>query len=223
MATSTKHMIPKGSYIGTNAFGVAKRVRREAVVEQDIVAEEPQWLLWETPFLLPMSPNDAASHKAGLCTLLIGSITSPFLSLWEDSEAATLDDPVEVTFEDRNIHFTLEELWYFDQHTGEVLARYSNLRHQQHWALHVEYEPEHVFEISAFADGLEVHRLNSVDSIHIDANKEVRLVVKSPYREPNVKITVNGSDIHDKWVCTNKLAGSYAYIDECTLTIHRPH
>ena len=131
--------------------------------------------------------------EAGLRALLIGSIMSPFVSLSEHSEAATLDDPVEITFENRYVHFTLEELWYFDQHTGEVLARYSNLRHQHHWALHVEYEPEHVYEISAFADGVEyVHRLNSVNGIHIDANEEVRLVAKSPYREPTMKITVNG-------------------------------
>lgn len=126
-----------GSYVGSNAFGVKKIIRRVYTTRYNVVFDRPAWLDvdYKTSenyhstggFLLKQEPGPKALFSSrSLRVVLIGPLEPPFISHTTDAEEPTVSDPVDLTTVVRNLHMGVTDVWLVNWLTGEVVKRYGN-------------------------------------------------------------------------------------------------
>jgi hypothetical protein len=223
----------QGEFIGSNAFGVKRRITRKAYLDTNLTGKRPEWLDWETEqmdefsepkALLPMSPDAARLSKVHVGMLFIGAIQPPFISADEQHETATIDSPEESTTYIHNLNLALQQIWLYDVQSGQVLAKLSAEEHKKRWPLHVQIKGEKYSgsSIVAEVDDSPIQRKGKTlqTTFHVDANREVRLTIKDLYGDsPSEKVFVNGSPATDEWDC--EPVHKYSSIKNCSMTIRK--
>jgi TonB family protein len=121
-----------GSYIGSNNFGVKRRISIFHTTHYNIQTDQPSWLLAEITHQA-FSENGLALTEDGptarllsntLGVLLIGSLTPPYATAETGVNTPTIDNPVDNTTVDRTLHVKLSAVWLYNLGTGEVIKRY---------------------------------------------------------------------------------------------------
>lgn len=111
-----------GEYIGTNAFGVKKKITRifrtTTCLQFD---KQPDWINFHAPF--PMD-SSVASEMARLGHLvLVGTLVEPYRDSELDSTDPTIDFPYQVTHLTARIQFAPIEIIIVNPATGGVYLR----------------------------------------------------------------------------------------------------
>lgn len=148
---SVQRKIEQDSYLGENAFGVTRRVRRAVGCEVLIsfpppgnptgglfLANESNTAPLEAAEItafdnlhsyigvtLPATPAEARKYKSRkLSVVFTLRLKPPYISEWETPtfKEATLDDPVTIAISNMTIRGTLQGMYLFDQSTGRILA-----------------------------------------------------------------------------------------------------
>jgi len=118
----------KGAYLGTNAFGIVRRVTRETISQYVLVTQVPRWepatQVFEWPLVVSMSPLKAKSVKNSFHALIICSLVAPFVASSDASFEATLEEPIDRTFIIRTLYVEMKEIWIIDSSTGEIFGRF---------------------------------------------------------------------------------------------------
>jgi hypothetical protein len=233
--TLREQRTPVGTYIGTNAFGVKKKILKVLIRKTELLLEIPNWMkkdVFPSPYTyvdsladtveLAMNAPDARRHKPGLRALLIGNLASPFTASADEHSTPTIDDPYDRTYVKHAVVLAIQELWIVDVRSGEVLAQYSEEAHRAQFPLQVVITATEQFVTphpEIMVDGKkQPFQLIKMDGVQIDAQHEVRLslaMLKVGSKSIPYTIVVNGKDRSSDWSCTPK----YRDYQDCTLLI----
>lgn len=122
---------PKGSYVGTNAFGATADVRK-AYVEDYSVAFSENNLLFRSDgysrrfiYTMAMSPDEAKALIPDARVLLLCHLAEPWHYTEGNSHDATLSEPFDTVRDQHFVVIVPEQLWVFNRKTGAVVAKVS--------------------------------------------------------------------------------------------------
>lgn len=122
-----------GSYVGSNAFGVKRKITiRQAVLRGLAIENLERTLTMSTGLprlklqLMDMPPNEAKRVIDDLGLLFVVKLERPFVVSAERRAGPTLDNPVDYQGDLSYLYVQLQELWVLHDSTGEVLRRFDN-------------------------------------------------------------------------------------------------
>ena len=121
-------IVVNDSYIGCNAFGAKVKVSRSLQETYGIVFDQNNWLIgsgYNFNYSIPMAPNEARALKTELKLMLVCRLQQPWLRQNAFNSDATIDDPHEMIVEGNFLQAVPEQLWIFNQRTGEVVRKLS--------------------------------------------------------------------------------------------------
>lgn len=109
-----------GAYVGSNAFGVKRRVQVET--------EQIYYLLFKpetlgkanTLTIHDVKPETAKVIRPQLRALLIGTPMEPYIGGDKEETDATIDDPVKTLTYSFYLYFKPKAIWFYNTQTGEV-------------------------------------------------------------------------------------------------------
>lgn len=124
----------KDSYIGSNAFGAQVEVESTYSENYGVLFNQGNWLFGGTKpadplngrhftYLMPMAPDEAKAFKANVRLLLVCRLSPPWYRQTSVRNAPTLDFPHDYHVEQNYLQAEPEQLWIFDQQTGEVIRK----------------------------------------------------------------------------------------------------
>jgi TonB family protein len=123
-----------GDYIGSNAFGVRRKITRWAESDLIIAVHGSQWLVPDcredtlgNDLSCPVEANGptARTLSQNLRIIIVGRLTAPFISFESYTSDPTIDAPAEILHKIKYLHVDLEQLWLTDGANGRVLHKYS--------------------------------------------------------------------------------------------------
>ena len=127
------------SYVGSNAFGVKKLIRRVNKTRYNVVFDRPYWL--DTAYkhtenytstgglFIEQKPGiDALLLSRTIRVVLIGPLDVPFVSHSVGGDDPTMTKPIDLTIFEHNIHMSLAAVWLVNIVTGEIIQKYSSNR-----------------------------------------------------------------------------------------------
>jgi len=106
-----------GSYVGQNAFGVKKVIKKFAVTRFCLIGVP------NIQISFPVLPEQARLEKQLARFVLIGTLRSPYTEIVTDYDKPTLDSPEAIHWTDYVLNFNVEEVWIFSGLTGITLHR----------------------------------------------------------------------------------------------------
>lgn len=127
-----------GSFVGSNSFGVKRKVKRYERIEASLFFQNADdWGLGtfsdkrgdlvpepDTIKLAAGLPRTIApSVKPRLAVLSVFSLSEPIIAFDSNTDKATLDDPVEEETSRFFVSAEIRSLWLYDYKTGTVYAR----------------------------------------------------------------------------------------------------
>lgn len=124
-----------GGYVGSNAFGVKKRINRWSQSDTVIVIHDFAWLSPDCDLTdgaacqIEVDAQKARALARNLQAILIGSLTPPFISDEVLAGMPTVDTPIDIYKRRKYLHVKLEQLWLVDGMTGHVITKYSTGKH----------------------------------------------------------------------------------------------
>lgn len=72
---------------------------------------------------IALNQNEAKNAKNDMRVLLIAKLTDPLISVKERYHSATFSSPYNGVFSDRYIHINLNEIWIYNQKTGQIYSK----------------------------------------------------------------------------------------------------
>ncbi|MDP1682472.1 MAG: hypothetical protein Q8L39_11955 [Burkholderiales bacterium] len=127
--------INRGNYIGSNAYGVSKRIRSLKMDQTWISFNQMEFVThmgikdfrWFQPLgtqsEFPMSPEDAMQAKDNMNMLLIGTTSPPYYVKEHEHISPTLDKPNDADIDISAINMDIEQIWFFDSKSGRIYHR----------------------------------------------------------------------------------------------------
>jgi hypothetical protein len=125
----------QGSYVGTNVFGVTRRIDTSTTIEHGIIislsstvrslphAEEPVLPVAEFSFSFPLDISQARALKPFLRVLIVGHLVEAHVykgsMTWG---AGTLDMPYNDEHKGTFLHFSIDDLRIVDKRSGKTIA-----------------------------------------------------------------------------------------------------
>ena len=106
-----------GSYVGSNAFGVKKSIKKSLLNVHCIFGIPHETVSF------PMDREKAKREKASIRAILIGRIVEPFLESSSDYHSPTVTEPHETAYKFVGLKFDLKEVWAYNSVTGEIYSR----------------------------------------------------------------------------------------------------
>lgn len=112
-----------GSFVGSNSFGVKRRVRTEAetgyylLFQAGIIGQANKLIIHD------VSIEQAKVIRPWLRVLLIGTLAEPYTGGDKDEDGATLDNPVKTSTTYFYVYFKPEAFCFYNFETGEVYYR----------------------------------------------------------------------------------------------------
>jgi hypothetical protein len=135
-------LIDRGSYVGSNAFGVRKIVtkldqtnyelsvttRSEVFVDDDLSFEGSypyrpavhNDLIWLIKIKVPMIASEAAASRNYLRIALVCTLVGSDIVHTDTYRGATITDPTEVHWHDRGLPVVINKVLIFDSRTGHI-------------------------------------------------------------------------------------------------------
>jgi hypothetical protein len=123
-------LIDRGSYVGSNAFGVRKLVTKwdqtnyelsvttksEFFVNDDLYND----FIWLIKIKVPMIASEAAAAKNYLRIALVCTLVGSDIVHTDTYRGATITDPTEVHLHDRGLPVVINKVLIFDSRTGHI-------------------------------------------------------------------------------------------------------
>lgn len=221
-----------GSYVGSNAFGVHRTIRRIYTTRYSVDVDKPAWLIPEyihkhdytedAGFVLPEDAATASSLTRTLRVLLIGTITRPFATHESSPGEPTVNYPVDNTTVDRSVHVALKAIWLYDVLSGKVIAKYSGESFSQEWPVRAVLQCDscNIYGLDVKIDGQPLeqidmpHRTQDSDPLELHAKKSINLHIRNYDGKPiQWKVLSNGAT--HEWQCVQERGA----LQECTLNL----
>jgi hypothetical protein len=112
-----------GSFIGSNAFGVKRRVRAEKE-QAYFTAFKAGWLgSTGVHKIKEVSVEQAKLIRSQIGGLIVGKLREPYVGQRADRSEATLDDPVQRSSNNFYVFFQPQAVWFYNLQSGEVYHR----------------------------------------------------------------------------------------------------
>jgi hypothetical protein len=115
-----KNTAQSGSFVGSNAFGVKRRVRAETEQFYFMAFQDTRIGLADTFNIENVGGEQAKLIKPQIRVLVIGTLQEPYAGLSASQNKATLDDPVQTTSYEFYLYFKPEAIWFYNLKSGEV-------------------------------------------------------------------------------------------------------
>jgi hypothetical protein len=124
-------IIDTGKYMASNAFGAKVEVEKTFSQDKGIAFSKNSWLfrtsqnpyVREFKHLFSMPPEQARALKQEGRLLLICRLENPWFRETVHGHEAKMDEPYQTTVSDYYLQVVPEQLWIFNQRTGEVLSK----------------------------------------------------------------------------------------------------
>ena len=120
----------KGSYVGTNAFGVSVKVNRQHEQALGFLADRRVRQMGDLSWKI--SRDSARAIRPHLAAALVVRPAlfdgRELLSTAEDWRPAKIDSPTETSESSTALSVNLAQLWVYDRRTGEVVTSFDLLR-----------------------------------------------------------------------------------------------
>lgn len=216
-------VLSRDNYIGSNAFGAKVSVARTYAEQYGLALSQKNWLLHspsdETSrtftYLLSMRPEEARATKTDAKILLVCLLSRPWLRHAVHSHDPTIDEPTETVIEENYLQISPEQVWVFNQKTGEVIRKLTEssvatdkdaqlaLRLRQ-TPLILDVSPgRHIVQLSvAIDDGPERLEYLSGGSKTFTAKRQIVLTqsgLMSPEDLSGMTFTLNGKPYAPNW------------------------
>lgn len=139
------------SYVGQNAFGVRRLVRKVDTDTLEMDVEDYDWLSADYTddypnkvFTLTVAPDQARALSGNIEVIMIGRLRAPFTSHFVDGFEPSLEqpEPTDTTRIHRVLHIALDQVIIADSGTGTILKQFSRQRHQTEFPLRVDFRGE---------------------------------------------------------------------------------
>ena len=149
-------------YVGQNAFGVRRLIRRIKTDTFELDVEDYDWLsLYCTDniaeeqvkvglyglgkmFSLTVPPEEARVLSDDIEVIIIGKLRAPFTSHSIDGNEPSLENLKDLTRVHRLLHISLDQLIIANSRTGRILKHFSRQKHRKEFPLTVEFRGEDV-------------------------------------------------------------------------------
>jgi hypothetical protein len=138
-------------YVGQNAFGVRRLVRRVKTNTLELEVEDYDWLApdWtddgtDKVFSLTIGPDEARALSEDIEVIMIGKLRPPFTSNSVDGTDPSLEqlEPTDITRVHRLLHIVLDQVIIADSRTGAILKQFNRKNHQAAFPVTVEFRGE---------------------------------------------------------------------------------
>lgn len=118
-------------YVGRNAFGLKKVITKQEFVELGIIFSGLQSLKppakknYDRGYAadLRVEPNKARTLRSSVRAILIGNFASPYAVAESRHDTPTMAEPLDITTTFLRVALQLKEVCFFDDSTGEILAK----------------------------------------------------------------------------------------------------
>lgn len=216
-------VLSRDSYVGGNAFGAKVSVARTYAQQYGLAFSEDNWLLHSDSdqigrtftYLISMRPDEARAAEANARILVVCLLSKPWLRHSIHSHDPTMDEPTETVIEESYLQVNPEQVWLFNQKTGEVIRKLTEssvgadkdaqlaLRIRQ-TPLILEVSPgRHIVQLSVAIDGgAEKLDYLSGSSMTFTAKRQIVLTqsgLMSPEDLSSMKFTLNGRPYTPRW------------------------
>ena len=182
-----------------------------------------------------MTPDDAKALKTDAKLLLVCRLAEPWLRQSAHGHDPTINEPYETIVGDNYVQVVPEQLWVFNQKTGEVLRKLSESsiggEQNQQLSLKLRRTPL-LLEVSG---GLRSQRYRIViddtpeESASLygpaktfGANRRIVFTLLVPENLTDVSFTLNGKPYTPNWTKDATRVGSYEAIRSATTVITVP-
>jgi hypothetical protein len=141
------------SYVGQNAFGVRRLVRRVNTNTLELDVEDYDWLEPDCAddgtnkiFSLTVEPEEARVLSEDIEVIMIGRLRGPFTSHSVDGTEPSLEqlEPTDITRVHRLLHMALDQVIIADSRTGTILKQFGRQKHRTEYPLTVEFRGDDV-------------------------------------------------------------------------------
>lgn len=118
---------PLGSYVGSNAFGVKRRIR--AYHRNEFYIGIPSTSSLEC--VCPLPAHQAPLIKARLRLLVVGRIAPPYIGEAKEENEATISDPVQVVTNQYVLYVQPEAFLVYDFQSGKIICGQPDAKAEQ--------------------------------------------------------------------------------------------
>jgi len=215
--TGVHRTVAYGSpYVGQNAFGVKKLIRKINTSTTELEVENFSWISPDSSdedlnkvFSISVDPGRARSLYNYIEVILVGPLTPPFTSNSNDGNEPSLDNLLNIRRAHHLLHISLDQLIIADSRTGEIIKLYSRQKHSTQYPLTVELRavempftdarcdqsaysfPSNLVNVNYSVDGAAEKLGILTKPLHLEAQQFVDVSV--PYCNiPRVDVLVNG-------------------------------
>lgn len=140
-------------YVGQNAFGVRRLIRRVHTDTLELEIGDYDWLAPDCTddglnkvFSMTVEPSQARDLSENIEVIMIGKLDAPFTSHSVDGTEPSLEqlEPTDITRVHRLLHISLDQLIIADARTGAIFKQFSRQKHLAEYPLMVEFRGEDV-------------------------------------------------------------------------------
>ena len=235
-------VLDRGTYIASNAFGAKVEVEKTYSRDNGVAFSKDNWLfrgsesgyLRKFTHLFSMPPEQARALKDGGRVLLVCRLVDPWFRETVHGHEAKIDEPYETTVSDNYLQAIPEQLWIFNQKTGEVLSKLTELAVEtgqeeqlriklKQTPLLLEVSSAETFLYRVSIDGQADH-LEHFDGTAKTFGAQRRIVFKVEYPRSLASVTfkLNGKPYTPDWQKDSTRIGSYESIHSATAVITLP-
>jgi hypothetical protein len=233
--------LDSGTYIASNAFGAKVKVDKTYSRDNGVAFAKDNWLFKSSEsysrkftLLFTMTPDQARAVKENGRVLLICKLVDPWFSETVHGHEAKIDEPYDTTVSDNYLQAVPLQLWIFNQKTGEVLSRISELSvakaQDEQLAIKLKQTPL-LLEVSAGTTFLytvsidgQPGKLEHSDgkTKEFGARSKIVFTVEYPRNLLDYSFKLNGKPYEPDWQKDSTKIGNYESIRSATAVISLP-
>lgn len=229
-------VLSRDRYIGGNAFGAKVVVTRTNSQEYGVAFNQNNWLFPSSENYPPtfsyqfaIGPEEARATKANAKLLLVCRLSDPWLRRSAHGDNPTINSPTETNVEENYLEVSLEQLWVFNQKTGQIIRKMSESSaasdKDQQFTLKLTQTPL-ILEVAADStstgetflfnikidDGPE--RLDTIDgqTKTFTARRKIMLEQMSVQDLSDLRLKLNGKPYSPNWTKDSTRIGTYAVV-----------
>lgn len=221
-------------YLGGNAFGAKVTVTRTTSEEYGVAFNQNSWLFPEEnsqtfKYLIAMGPLEARAMKASAKLLLVCRLSDPWFRHGAHGINPTINNPTETNVGENYLQVSPEQLWLFNQKTGEIIRKLSESSiasdkdHQLTLKVRQGQTPL-ILEVEAGSQTESVlinikidEAPEQLDNLYgrpktFTAERKIILETMSSLDVADLRFTLNGKPYSPNWIKDSTRIGSYLVI-----------
>jgi hypothetical protein len=234
-------VVSSGSYMASNAFGAKVKVDKIFSQEYGVGISENNWLFHTTEeytrefqHLFSTSPEQAKAMKENGRVLFVCHLTEPWFHSTAHGHEAKIDEPYETTVGDNYIEVVPDQVWIFNEKTGEILAKLSeeavaNGRDEQlkiklkqtPLLLEVSSARSFLYRITTDDKPEQLDHFSGKNKV-FTAQHKITFKLEYPDSLSDLSFTLNGKPYTPNWTKDSNKIGSHEFIKSATVVITVP-